>query len=96
MIFCNLHQYIDNLTDQNGTKLYSNGSDHDVEAEVGCAEGFYLDNSSRPLCRPLCSYWLSVSGNSGNTVIEAISMTMAIVSSLILVVLALWPQRDTM
>ena len=67
--------------------------------EMMCAEGFYLDNSSThssSVCVPLCSYWLSTSRNLGNTVVKGISLIVAIVSSLIMIMLAFWLQRDTL
>lgn len=66
---------------------------------ITCAEGFYLDNSganSMTMCIPLCGYWISTSRYLGNAVVEAISLISAIISSLIMVVLAFWLQRDTM
>ena len=65
---------------------------------ITCAEGFYLENSSgnSMTCIPLCGYWVSTSRNLGKAVVEVISLISAIVSSLIMVVLAFWLQRDTM
>ena len=67
---------------------------------ITCAEGFYLDNSSAnstlTTCIPLCGYWVSNSRNLGKAVVEAISLLSAIISSLIMAVLAFWLQRDTM
>ncbi len=64
-----------------------------------CAEGFYLGNSdanSTSRCIPLCGFWISTSRNLGNAVVAAISLVSAIISSLIMVVLAFWLQRDIM
>lgn len=68
-----------------------------VDSEIVCAEGFYLDNSSGPLCLPLCAYWLSSSRSSVSVlVVEVISKVVSFVSSVIIFVLAFWLKRSTM
>ena len=60
-----------------------------------CAQGFYLENNSHPICVPLCDNWIAVSETFVGDVLFVVSMITAIVSSTILIV-TLWPQRDTM
>ena len=64
-----------------------------------CAEGFYLENNSdtTSTCTPLCNFWISASEfSSVGDVIFVVSMFVSIVSSVILLIVALWLQRDTM
>ena len=63
-----------------------------------CAEGFYLENNSQTsTCTPLCDIWISASEiSAAQDVIFVISMFVAIVGSVILFILALGFQRDTM
>lgn len=101
-------QYYDQegyMVNQSQVNLYRNVSSEsqiDVWDELTCAEGFYIDNSSIDLhspimCLPLCQYWLSSSRTLGNTVVvEIIGLISAIVSSLIMIVLVVWLQRDTL
>ena len=85
------------IKDQNASSLCLNttGRWPDTDSRITCAEGFYLDNNSHPLCIPLCDSWVAASGTlAGNIIFVAIMIT-AIVSFIILIVV-LWPQRDTM
>ena len=61
--------------------------------EVVCAEGFYLDDiSSHPVCIPLCERWLTLATED---IVYAVSLIIAMISSAVLLLL-LWPQKDTM
>ena len=71
----------------------------DGEFSITCAEGFYLDNSSDTTaqCIPLCDFWASTSESSIYvTVGFIIRMILRFVPSVIIFVMALGPQRDTM
>ena len=95
-LFPNCVTYIGNLKDQYASSLCLNttgGSDSDNE--VVCAEGFYLDNNSHPICIPLCAHWISASETVVGGVIFVVSIILATVSSIILFV-TLYPRRDTM
>ena len=63
-----------------------------------CAEGFYPENDSEIIvCTPLCNFWISALELSATEdVTYVISMFMAIAVSIILFIVALWFQRDTM
>ena len=63
-----------------------------------CAEGFYLANDSQTLeCAPLCDFWIpALEFSAAEDVIFVTSMFVAIVVSIILIVMALWLQRDSM
>ena len=66
-----------------------------------CAEGFsYYDpenDSEIIVCTPLCNFWLSaLEVSAAEDVIFVISMFEAIAVSIILFIVALWFQRDTM
>ena len=63
-----------------------------------CAEGFYLENNSEIIvCTPLCNFWMSASElPAADDVIDVISRLEAISVSIILFIVALWFQRDTM
>ena len=66
---------------------------------ITCAEGFYLGKSGANCtltCLPLCGFWISTSRNVGNAVVEAISLILAIISSLIMALLAFWLQREVL
>ena len=78
----------DTLKDQNATGRQS-------DSEVMCTQGFYLENDSHPMCIPLCASWITASKTLAEDVIFVVSMMSAIVSSIIIIV-ALWPQRDNM
>ena len=59
-----------------------------------CAEGFYPENDSETIvCTPICKFWLSALELSAA---EDVSMFEAIAMSIILFIVALWFQRDTM
>lgn len=68
-------------------------------SQLICAVGFYLENDSDTMttaCIPLCDFWVSVSQFTiAEDVVFAVSMIVAIVSSAILFIVALWLQRDT-
>ena len=92
----NLLTIVDSLdvgTCLNMTGVWSNGTQM-------CAEGFYLENDSDTMiavCTPLCNFWISASRfTTAEDVIFVISMFVAIVSSVILFIVALCFQRDTM
>ena len=63
-----------------------------------CAEGFYPENDSEIIeCTPLCNFWLSaLELSAAEDVIVVISMLGAIAVSIVLFIVALWFQRDTM
>ena len=65
---------------------------------ITCAEGFYPENDSETVvCAPLCNFWLSaLELSAAEDVIIVISMFEAIAVSIILFIVALWFQRDTM
>ena len=87
------------IKDQNATSLCTNttGKWPDIGSEITCAEGFYLDNNSHPICIPLCDTgsWVGVSRTLAGDIIFVVSIITTIVSFIILIVV-LWPQRDTM
>ena len=63
---------------------------------ITCAEGYYL--SSDNFCRPLCTLWVDPPGvglDSENIAI-IVSAIIAVISSIIVIVLALTVQRSTM
>ena len=69
----------------------------DGEYSITCAEGFYLENSSNitSQCIPLCDFWASRASESA-IVGFIIRMILAVVSSIIVFIMALGPQRDSM
>ena len=88
---------IDNqVKDLNATSLCLNttGRLAGTDNETLCAEGFYLDNNSSPACIPLCDFWVSGSGTTALDVIIIISQIFTVISSVILLIVALWFQRD--
>ena len=95
-----LHFTIDNqVKDLNATSLCLNttgGWSGTDSQEILCAEGFYLDNNSSPVCNPLCDFWVSGSGTIARDVIILISQILSIISSVILLIVALWLQKDTL
>ena len=92
----NIHFELTNVSAWTTTNL--DWSEVGANNTVSCAEGFYVDNSSSstPVCEPLCVYWLSTSRSLAIIVTEVIGRAVTIVSSLIIFVLAFWPQRDTL
>ena len=70
----------------------------DGEYSITCAEGFYLDNSSDiAQCIPLCDFWASQTSDLPRSIVGfIIRMILRFVSSIIIFVMALGPQRDTM
>ena len=63
-----------------------------------CAKGFYSENDSEIIvCTPLCNFWISaLELSAADDVIDVISILTAISVSIILFIVALWFQRDTM
>ena len=88
---------VDNHTKVDSICLNTTGRLSNTDEEYGvCAEGFYLENSSHATqCIPLCDFWVSGSDSSAD-VGFIISMILSIISSVIVFIVALGPQRDTM
>lgn len=66
---------------------------------ITCADGFYpKDNDqSIPTCTPLCNFWVSaLEFSAAEDVIFVISKFVGIFVSVILFIVAIWFQRDTM
>ena len=63
-----------------------------------CAEGFFPENDSQIIvCTPLCNFWISaLELSAAEDVIYVISWFEAIAVSIILFIVALWFQQDTM
>ena len=72
----------DDQNDKNASGLgYLNTSLMPGNSQIRCAEGFFLDNSSNPICSPLCKSWLKVTAQD---VAFVACLILAIISSIIL------------
>ena len=93
--------FLDQPLDDNTTDLCLNVSGTRETTNFECDEGFSLHNSRSGhngalVCVALCDYWLSASETLGDTITEAVSMSLAVLSSLAVIFLALWPQKDNL
>ena len=61
------------------------------DGNVTCAVGFYLNNSTLPVCVPHCKSWLNVTAMD---IVTSISVILAIISCAILFVVVRL-QKDT-
>ncbi len=83
----------ENSTSLNMTNMISEVANRSA---IICTEGYYL--SSDNLCRPLCTLWVNPPGvglDSDNIAV-IVSAIIAVISSIIVIVLALTIQRSTM
>ena len=69
----------------------------DNRTGIDCAEGYYL-SSDDGFCRPLCSQWVDPPGVGldSHSAAVLVSMTIALLSSVTAIILALTVQRKTM
>ena len=58
--------------------------------ELSCAVGFYLDNSSLPICVPHCRSWLNVTVSD---IVFTISLSLAIITCIALFVIVRFQRR---
>ena len=90
MICLYITYYVDNSSFLNTTGGWS-------DTTSICAEGFYLENNSQStMCTPLCNFWVSSSKlSTAEDVLFLIVMFVSVASSVVLFIVAVRFQRDT-
>ena len=87
------HDYV--LLLDNGSSLINTTGGWSDKNRIVCDEGFYLENNSQ--CTPLCNFWVSTyKFSTAEDVVFVTIMLMAVVSFVILFIMAVRFQRDTM
>ena len=65
-----------------------------MTANITCAGGYYLSDSG--VCRPLCSNWVEPKKITLDYIAITVTIVIGLLSALILLVLAVTIQRETM
>lgn len=94
-ISCDHYQNtIDNLAMGNAVDitLCQNTSVQQSDDEITCVVGFYLDNSTRPVCTPHCKSWLNISTSD---IVITVCLSLSIITCIVLFIIVRF-QRHTM
>jgi hypothetical protein len=86
------YQDIDDLGNADDITLCQNTSVQQNNSELTCVIGFYLDNSTRPVCIPHCKSWLNVKTSD---IVVSICQSLSIVTCIVLFIIMRF-QRHTM
>ena len=63
-------------------------------SNITCNQGYYLSDSST--CRPLCSLWVEPVDIASDYIAVIVTVVIGLLSSTVLIVLAITVQRNTM